>query len=203
MASQQLIAYLRHNSRSLYTSPSTTRHVILLLTINSKIVKQAFVKQSDSVLTLQAWSWNWKKHCASSQDTRVGHQCPEVASPERHKGRQGWSNSRRRSSVIIISLYIESYCNSATMPEGHHRSSRQRSRSPNRSRRDRDHHQKRRSRSPAPVQLPLNARALVKHDLKGFKRLFALYLDIQKQIDIDELDENEIKGRWKSFLGKW
>jgi hypothetical protein len=53
------------------------------------------------------------------------------------------------------------------------------------------------------VQLPLNARALVKHDLKGFKRLFALYLDIQKHIDIDELDETEIKGRWKSFLGKW
>ncbi|KAI4805058.1 hypothetical protein E4T44_11288, partial [Aureobasidium sp. EXF-8845] len=89
------------------------------------------------------------------------------------------------------------------MPEDRHRSSRQRSRSPDRSRRDRDHHQERRNRSPAPVQLPLNARALVKHDLKGFKSLFALYLDIQKQIDIDELDENEIKGRWKSFLGKW
>jgi hypothetical protein len=89
------------------------------------------------------------------------------------------------------------------MPEDRHRSSRQRSRSPDRSRRDRDHHQEKRKRSPAPVQLPLNARALVKHDLKGFKSLFALYLDIQKQIDIDELDENEIKGRWKSFLGKW
>jgi len=90
------------------------------------------------------------------------------------------------------------------MPDDRYRSSRQRSRSPDRSRRDRDHGQKRRrSRSPAPVQLPLNARALVKHDLKGFKRLFALYLDIQKQIDIDELDETEIKGRWKSFLGKW
>ncbi|KAI4741661.1 hypothetical protein E4T50_07890 [Aureobasidium sp. EXF-12298] len=89
------------------------------------------------------------------------------------------------------------------MPEDRHHSSRRRSRSPNHSRRDRDHHQKRRSRSPAPVQLPLNARALVKQDLKQFKRLFGLYLDIQKQIDIDELDETEIKGRWKSFLGKW
>jgi hypothetical protein len=89
------------------------------------------------------------------------------------------------------------------MPEDRHRSSRQRSRSPDRSRRNRDHHQERRNRSPAPVQLPLNARALVKHDLKGFKSLFALYLDIQKQIDIDELGENEVKGRWKSFLGKW
>ncbi|KAK6003732.1 hypothetical protein QM012_009503 [Aureobasidium pullulans] len=89
------------------------------------------------------------------------------------------------------------------MPEDHYHSSRRRSRSPKHSRRDRDHHHRRRSRSPAPVQLPLNARALVKHDLKQFKRLFGLYLDIQKQIDIDELDETEIKGRWKSFLGKW
>ncbi|THX09500.1 hypothetical protein D6D18_01271 [Aureobasidium pullulans] len=89
------------------------------------------------------------------------------------------------------------------MPDHHHHSSRRRSRSPERSRRDRDHRQKRRSRSPPSVQLPLNARALVKHDLKEFKRLFALYLDIQKQIDIDHLDETEVKGRWKSFLGKW
>ncbi|KAG9673569.1 hypothetical protein KCV03_g9649, partial [Aureobasidium melanogenum] len=80
------------------------------------------------------------------------------------------------------------------MPGDHHHSLRRRSRSPNHSRRDRDHHHKRRSRSPAPVQLPLNARALVKQDLKQFKRLFGLYLDIQKQIDIDELDETEIKA---------
>jgi len=33
--------------------------------------------------------------------------------------------------------------------------------------------------------------------------MFALYLDIQKQLDIDTLTENEVKGRWKSFVGKW
>lgn len=33
--------------------------------------------------------------------------------------------------------------------------------------------------------------------------MFALYLDIQKQIYIDDLDEKEMKGRWKSFVGKW
>ena len=33
--------------------------------------------------------------------------------------------------------------------------------------------------------------------------MFALYLDIQKQLDIDELDESEVKGRWKSFVNKW
>lgn len=33
--------------------------------------------------------------------------------------------------------------------------------------------------------------------------MFGLYLDIQKQIDIEDLDEAEIKGRWKSFVNKW
>ena len=33
--------------------------------------------------------------------------------------------------------------------------------------------------------------------------MLGLYLDIQKQIDIDTLDETEVKGRWKSFVGKW
>jgi hypothetical protein len=33
--------------------------------------------------------------------------------------------------------------------------------------------------------------------------MFALYLDIQKGKVIDDLDEAEVKGRWKSFIGKW
>ena len=33
--------------------------------------------------------------------------------------------------------------------------------------------------------------------------MFALYLDIQKQKDIEELEEDEVKGRWKSFINKW
>lgn len=110
-------------------------------------------------------------------------------------------------SIITEDALCASVCTSnlrsPAMPDHHHHSSRRRSRSPERSRRDRDHRQKRRSQSPPSVQLPLNARALVKHDLKEFKRLFTLYLDIQKQIDIDDLDETEVKGRWKSFLGKW
>ncbi|KAI5255772.1 hypothetical protein E4T42_01729 [Aureobasidium subglaciale] len=85
------------------------------------------------------------------------------------------------------------------MTDRHH-ASRRRSRSPGSSRRD-PKQQKRRSRSPLSNQLPLNARALVKHDLKAFKRLFALYLDIQKQIDIDDLDETEIRG--KSMKSKY
>ena len=33
--------------------------------------------------------------------------------------------------------------------------------------------------------------------------MFAMYLDIQKGILIEELKEEEVKGRWKSFTGKW
>jgi hypothetical protein len=51
--------------------------------------------------------------------------------------------------------------------------------------------------------LPFGARTLNKHDLEAQRPMFALYLDIQKHKDIDELDEGEIKGRWKSFIHKW
>lgn len=37
----------------------------------------------------------------------------------------------------------------------------------------------------------------------AFKPMFALYLDIQKQKILEDLDEVEAKGRWKSFIGKW
>ena len=33
--------------------------------------------------------------------------------------------------------------------------------------------------------------------------MFAMYLDIQKQKVLEDLDEIEAKGRWKSFIGKW
>jgi len=33
--------------------------------------------------------------------------------------------------------------------------------------------------------------------------MFGLYLDIQKQLDIDELDETEVRGRWKRFVARW
>jgi hypothetical protein len=33
--------------------------------------------------------------------------------------------------------------------------------------------------------------------------MFATYLDIQKQKVLEDLDEVEAKGRWKSFIGKW
>lgn len=33
--------------------------------------------------------------------------------------------------------------------------------------------------------------------------MFAMYLDIQKGIIMEELPEEEVKGRWKSFIRKW
>ena len=74
---------------------------------------------------------------------------------------------------------------------------RRRSRSPRR----RDHHH----RPPAKpdVRLPLGSQPLHKRDLETHRAIFADYLDIQKHIDIHDLSEDEVKGRWKSFLGKW
>lgn len=63
-------------------------------------------------------------------------------------------------------------------------------------------HHKKRTAEPA-ANLPLNARPLTKHDYRVFKPLLAVYLDLQKHKVLEELDETEAKGRWKSFLGKW
>jgi hypothetical protein len=79
-----------------------------------------------------------------------------------------------------------------------HRHRSHRDRSPHR------HYEKRRSTLDIePKELPYNSRSLTKRDYEVFKPMFALYLDIQKGKALDELDETEVKGRWKSFLGKW
>lgn len=88
------------------------------------------------------------------------------------------------------------------MPSGHHRD-RSRSRSPHLKLKE----SKRRSRTPPkpsyPIRLPLRAQPISKRDLEVFRPLFALYLDVQKQIDVDSLDDRELRGRWKSFVKKW
>ncbi|KAF2644975.1 hypothetical protein P280DRAFT_504449 [Massarina eburnea CBS 473.64] len=89
---------------------------------------------------------------------------------------------------------------------------RSRSRSPHRERSDKHRHgHSRQSRSPRrhrdddkhAVALPYNAKQLSKRNFEQYKPLFQSYLDIQKQINLDEIEEREAKGRWKSFLGKW
>ena len=85
-----------------------------------------------------------------------------------------------------------------------HEESRRRSRSP-RGDNESHRHKRRRTRSPAPkpVVLPYKAQPLSKRDYETYKPLFQSYLDIQKQIQLDELDEREVKGRWKSFVSRW
>ncbi|EMD61268.1 hypothetical protein COCSADRAFT_163635 [Bipolaris sorokiniana ND90Pr] len=86
----------------------------------------------------------------------------------------------------------------------HHQSHR--SRSP---RRDDDSHRHKRtrtrSRSPTrkPADLPYKAKPLSKRQYDEYRPLFQSYLDIQKQIQLDDLDEREAKGRWKSFVSRW
>ncbi|KAF5501999.1 Uncharacterized protein CGCA056_v014570 [Colletotrichum aenigma] len=55
----------------------------------------------------------------------------------------------------------------------------------------------------AAAALPYDARALSKNDLDVFRPLLAYYLDLQKQKDMRDMDEREVRGRWKSFMGKW
>lgn len=100
--------------------------------------------------------------------------------------------------------------------------SRSRSRSPDRSGRHKRHHHHRRrhshhrhrdyshdrdrhsqSASSAPAVLPFKARELSKRDLTYYAPMFAMYLDIQKGLIMEDLSEEEIKGRWKSFIRKW
>ncbi|OHF00216.1 hypothetical protein CORC01_04405 [Colletotrichum orchidophilum] len=51
--------------------------------------------------------------------------------------------------------------------------------------------------------LPYEARQLGKSEMEVFRPLLAYYLDLQKQKDICEMDDREVRGRWKSFVGKW
>ncbi|KAJ5326705.1 hypothetical protein MYU51_001825 [Penicillium brevicompactum] len=95
-----------------------------------------------------------------------------------------------------------------------------RSRSPHRSDRhksdrhhqhsgDKDHERSERSERrhrdvpKQPVVLPYQARELSRRHLEAYEPMFAMYLDIQKGKFIEDLSEDEVKGRWKSFTQKW
>ncbi|KAI4168771.1 MAG: hypothetical protein LQ343_006153 [Gyalolechia ehrenbergii] len=42
-----------------------------------------------------------------------------------------------------------------------------------------------------------------KRDQEEYTPMFALYLDIQKHLVLEEMDEREVRGRWKRFVGRW
>ncbi|KAI4092248.1 MAG: hypothetical protein LQ344_003606 [Seirophora lacunosa] len=99
------------------------------------------------------------------------------------------------------------------MSTRHGRPSRRRSRSPSNARDSPSHHHRhRRSPSPrprsrparsAPVTLPFGAQPLRKSHLETYKPMFGLYLDIQKQLILEDLEDREVRGRWKRFVGRW
>jgi hypothetical protein len=84
------------------------------------------------------------------------------------------------------------------MPRRPRKEPSHRSTSPNR-----HSHKRKRSASPRKHVLPSGARPLSKDDFQEYRPLFALYLDVQKTIDVDELSDHEARGRWKSFMKKW
>lgn len=119
---------------------------------------------------------------------------------------------REHVDTAIIDLF-ESFA----MPKSDLHNPRRRSRSP-RSR----HVVHRRSRSPLSQRrhqpssngpessatirrdpLPFQAQPLGRSDLETYRPMFELYLDIQKQKVMENMPEQELKGRWKSFVGKW
>ncbi|KAI9717260.1 MAG: hypothetical protein M1812_004787 [Candelaria pacifica] len=86
-----------------------------------------------------------------------------------------------------------------------HPSDSRRSHSPHESKHLHDsipHQKRRRSRSPESVRLPFGSRHLSKDGFKDHRPIFALYLDIQKKIVLEDIDDIEVRGRWKSFIGK-
>lgn len=108
----------------------------------------------------------------------------------------------------------------ARMPRHQDCRDRRRSRSPH----GQDHKISKRSRSPfteydrrrrpstrnvdrpqriSSESLPFKARVISKRDYVSYEAMFELYLDIQKHRVLQELPETEVKGRWKSFVGKW
>ena len=99
----------------------------------------------------------------------------------------------------------------ASRPErGQHGRSERRSRSPRRHKtsaedsvvRRRERTERSRERPPK-AELPFESRHLSKGDIRTFEPLLAHYLEIQKGKFLESMDDREVKGRWKSFVGKW
>ncbi|OJD18093.1 hypothetical protein AJ78_01865 [Emergomyces pasteurianus Ep9510] len=126
---------------------------------------------------------------------------------EAYRSYRSRSRSRSRSQAISTSHSpVSDRSRRRDRYDRHHRTSngrRTRSRSPERKSNRHSRRKHERQVAAAPATLPFDARQLSKHDLQLLEPMFALYLDIQKNLDIADLDEREVKGRWKSFVGKW
>lgn len=120
------------------------------------------------------------------------------------------SHTRSVSPARLGSSNRNRYRDRSPNRRHHHRSSRSPAHDSKHGDKNRErkryHHRERKELSPvsaAPVVLPYNARHLSKFDLSLLEPMFAMYLDIQKGLVIEDMDEQEVMGRWKSFIKKW
>ncbi|EFQ98193.1 hypothetical protein MGYG_01229 [Nannizzia gypsea CBS 118893] len=127
----------------------------------------------------------------------MSHHETSISPHDRHRHRRRHHDHDRSNHPV--SIRADSRSRSPTREgscDGRHRYRRSRQEDA------RSHRQQQSSEGPAAV-LPLGAVPLSKRDLSRYKAMFGTYLDIQKGIYIDDLDDRELRGRWKSFVGKW
>ncbi|KXG48971.1 uncharacterized protein PGRI_028410 [Penicillium griseofulvum] len=126
--------------------------------------------------------------------TRSSHRAtsPAPSSSRPHRSRHSRSHRHRPR---------ESSRSRSPHRSDRHRSDRHHRRSEDK---ERGHHERRHRDVPAkPVVLPYQARELSGRDLKVYEPMFGMYLDIQKGKYIEDMGEDEVRGRWKSFTQKW
>ncbi len=116
--------------------------------------------------------------------------------PDNHRSR-----SRSRSRSPYRAFHNTSHRNRSTSPRREHRHHHHRHH--HTSSLSKPKHALRPTSPPRPITLPLRATKLSNHDLAAYRPMFSSYLDIQKQIALEDLPEHEVKGRWKSFVNKW
>ncbi|GLI73321.1 hypothetical protein PoHVEF18_001536 [Penicillium ochrochloron] len=147
-----------------------------------------------------------------------------MPSPERSSQRQSPSAEHDSDRRHHRSRHSHGQSHSHSHSHRHRHRDHSRSRSPHRSdrhrserhrrhdrergdrieRKERDRHDHRSKDTPAkPVVLPYQARELSRRDLEAYQPMFAMYLDIQKGLLVEDMPEEEVKGRWKSFTRKW
>ncbi|KAI4598230.1 hypothetical protein KJ359_003114 [Pestalotiopsis sp. 9143b] len=114
---------------------------------------------------------------------------------ERHDGRR-----HRRSASPDAARHGHDRTRDDPAPQDEHRR-RHHHRKHHRHHQSSRHDQPKPSRPPA--ELPHGARPVSRSDLDLFRPLLARYLDVQKNKDMAEMDEREVRGRWKSFAAKW
>lgn len=120
---------------------------------------------------------------------------------ERERDDEGRHNRDRRQR----DSRSQSPARKRTRTSRHDVASEPRSRDPESKHRPSHRHRERSHRQTEGVktELPFSARPLSKGELSNFEPLLAYYLSLQKQKDIEDMDDREVRGRWKSFVGKW